>query len=59
MLEILAQGEAPSVFAAAGVVAEADGVVGASIESTRRRLFRKFTQRHGIEPPPGRCGAIL
>lgn len=54
MLEILAQGEAPSVFAAAGIVTKVGGLEGASVESIRRRLSRKFTERYGTEPPSGR-----
>jgi hypothetical protein len=54
MLEILAQHEAPSVFAAAGMVAKAGGIKGASFESIKHRLARKFSKRYGTEPPSGK-----
>jgi hypothetical protein len=46
MLQLLADGEATSVWAAAGQYS-------GGCESTQRRLHRKFKERWGLEPPQG------
>jgi len=46
MLHLLANGQSPSVWDAAGVLANRN-------DSTRRRLARKFSKQWVTEPPPG------
>jgi hypothetical protein len=52
MLHLLAEDVSPSIFGAAGKVVE-ENYAGASRDSARRRLARKFGGRFGKEPPAG------
>lgn len=52
MLELLATGTATSVNAASKMVAH--DAIGASENTKRLRLGRKFSYKYGVQPPPGK-----
>lgn len=54
MLDLLADGRAASVFAAAGQVLTTTVPPDPAVDSARRRLSRKFSSRFGTDPPPGK-----
>jgi hypothetical protein len=52
MLRLLASGEAKTVWEAAGKVA--GSAPGQSLDATRRRIYRKFCDLYGTDPPQGK-----